>query len=102
MCFGIKLKSGFFKTQRYMLEISKNRIILTPGEKEGSSKQIVISDSDLVAVEMVEKDSNKVELEFNTKNGIYTGTLDIDVNIDNFIATFSRELGKRFSIAYYK
>jgi len=93
--YEIRFKTGFFKTQCYILNIFERKMILTPREKD-KLEQIVIIDKDLIAVEIINKDSSGAEIEIKTKNESYFGI--ITTGIDQLLLTLIREFGNKITV----
>jgi len=69
--FNIRMKTGFFETKTYELWIGKDRLVLS--SKESESDNIPIPDKNIISITL--KNEKAPEIEIQTRNKIYQGTL---------------------------
>lgn len=97
MMLDFKLKTGFFKTEQYILAIDTSQLILTP-KKDGETHRIVINDNDITTITIIKRGSRLIELEIVSKIGIYIGTLESNSKIDEIIFLLRKEFGRKFLV----
>ncbi len=97
MIYEIKLKTGFFKTEQYMLEITPKKIVLCPKEDVRNSN-IVIKTCEISNISINSRDSNLIEIEIVANNGVYICIVDAKYNIDELIYDLTKELGRKLII----
>lgn len=98
MVFHIKIKSGFFKTMQYNLEIRNKQIMLTQ-KNGGELDRIFIADSDLIAICLFRWNNGIVEqLELKTRSAIYIGSLAPETNVQELTWTLTKEFGSKVNV----
>ncbi|RQD78463.1 MAG: hypothetical protein D5R97_00330 [Candidatus Syntrophonatronum acetioxidans] len=75
--YDFKVKTGFFKTQDFILKIAPEGITLEPRE-EGMCKGTFIPRNELDNLYLTRRDQDKFEIEIKARGIIYSGTLIID------------------------
>lgn len=90
----IKLNSGFFKTENYVLSIEEDRLILLSDEYEN----INILKEHINTLNLIIKNLNLIEFEINTKEKNYTGIINELINVEEVIRQFKDELGDKFKL----
>lgn len=97
MIFQVKLKSGFFRTLNYKLEVEKDELVLKPEVREGTDL-IVIRNEDILELGIIRYSSGKMEFEIITTGSYYFGCISSENNIDELFSSLKSTLGKRLSI----
>lgn len=95
MKWNVKLKTGIFKTQEYLLWIEKRRIML---QNLTNVKDLLSFPYDQIKSVTFIKKNEGYELEINTNNGIYLAALTKDIDINELIGTFTSNFGKKVSL----
>jgi len=95
MTYEIKLKTGFFKTEEYILDVSKTQTTLTPKDKLETSN-IVIEASELISLTITKGKNYLTEFEIHSRDCTYTGIIDRRYSFDQLIYDFTKELGDKF------
>lgn len=93
MICKIRLKTGFFETTAYHLIIKTNQIVLNPVTDDCSRKKLLIRDQDLVSISVIQKRNS--EMEFQTKDKTYTGTLALDTDLNTLLYEIRKKLNNK-------
>lgn len=91
---NLKLNSGFFKTEDYILLIEKNRLVMSSDK----DKNIYILKDDISGLNLIIKEFDAINLEIFTKEKVYTGRLDKVTNVEKIIRYFKDEFGDKFKV----
>ena len=94
--FNINLKTGFFKTESYILSIEQESLKLIPANKNRTQDGVVIQYSDIKTVNV--SSGMPVEMEIITENKTYIGAFERSKDISGVINNFKNVLGKSFHI----
>lgn len=97
MIYHIKIKSGFFKTMQYNLEIRNEQIMLTQ-KNGGELDRIVIAGRDLIVMCLLRRNNGIVELELKTRSAIYIGSLAPETNVQELAWTLTKEFGRKVNV----
>lgn len=95
MKWNVKLKTGIFKTQEYLLWIEERKIILQ--DLTNIKDLLSFSYDQIKSVTFIKKNEG-YELEINTNNGIYLVALTKEIDINELIGTFTSNFGKKVSL----
>lgn len=93
MIYEIRLRTGFFETTSYTFMIKKNQIVLSPLSADGKTKDITICDASIVSV-LLRKKKNP-ELEIQTKDKVYLGTLGTKIDLSQVFQVLKKELNTK-------
>lgn len=91
---NLKLSSGFFKTKDYVLLIEENKLVMS-SDKYGN---IYILKDDISTLNLFIKEFDLIDFEIHTKEKIYTGKLDNEINVEQVIRYFKDEFGDKFKV----
>lgn len=89
---NIKLNSGFFKTENYVLSIEQDRLILLSDEYEN----INILKKHIDTLNLSIRKLDLIEFEIYTKEKNYIGIIDEVINVEEVIRCFKEEFGDKF------
>lgn len=96
MVWGIRMKTGIFQTQEYLLTVAKEGIILSP-QAEGKQK-IKFENQQIKSIAIIKKNAGTYELELDTQLGIYSGVLAKTVDVSEIFKDLSETFGSKVSI----
>lgn len=90
MICEIKLKTGFFKTKAYYLNIASKQLILSP--KEALDKdEIDLTHQELISITVTKKARKITQLEIQTQERPYTGTFAPNTDTEEVFSILNRE-----------
>jgi hypothetical protein len=93
MKIELRLRTGFYETTSYWMEVTKNRIALSPLPTGGGKEEIVIPGEIITAISVLEKKNPEIEIQ--TKEGIFSGTLSQETDLDKLFDLMKKELNKK-------
>jgi hypothetical protein len=94
--WGVRMKTGIFQTQEYLLTVTKEGIILSP-QAEGK-KKIKFEDQQIKSIAIIKKNVGTYELELDTQLGIYSGVLAKTADVSEIFKALSETFGSKVSI----
>ncbi|MPM10205.1 hypothetical protein SDC9_56532 [bioreactor metagenome] len=89
----LRLRTGFYETTSYWMDVIKNRIVLTPQTPDAGKEKIVILGEAIAAVTILEKKNPEIEIQ--TKGGTFFGTLAPETDLDKLFNQMKKELKKK-------
>lgn len=92
----MRLKTGFFETKLYDLQISKGKLRLSP--KILGDKEIVLLEKDISNILL--KNGESLNLEINTLDKAYQGTLIDKANYEDLLSNLRTNLNKKILCEY--
>lgn len=95
MKWKIKLKTGVFKTQEYLLWIEERRIML---QNITNSKELLIFSYEQINTITFIKKNEGYELEINTDGGIYLAAVTKNIDLNELLSVFNSNFGKKVSL----
>ncbi|MDD4775356.1 MAG: hypothetical protein PHG75_02510 [Syntrophomonas sp.] len=99
MIFAIKLRSGFFKTRPYYLNIDPGRLVLTPQEGREFGRLVLEAD-DLISISVIQRSARVRELEIISREGTFLGSFINQADLEEAARLLAREFGAKFSLQY--
>jgi len=91
MVYEFRLKTGFYETKLYSLNIHNKQIRMIPACADNKNKIITVSDNDLISVKVTERKS--LEIEIQTKDNLYSGVI-LGVSASGILDVLKKELHK--------
>lgn len=90
---NIRLKTGFFRTEAYILQVSPEYLQLIPASRD-AEKEVTIDYTDIRAITISSGDP--VEIEIRANRAIWIGTFPKMADIREINQVFAKVLGKKF------
>jgi len=94
--WNVKIKTGIFQTQEYLLKIEEDRIILSP--RTAVIETIRFCDLQIKLITLIKKNAGAYELEVDTHQGIYYGVLTKTADVSEIFKALSQTFGSKVSI----
>ena len=92
----MRLKTGFFETKLYDLQISNGKLRLSP--KILGDKEIVLLEKDISNILL--KNGESLDLEINTLDQAYQGTITNKANNEDLLGNLRTNLSKKILCEY--
>lgn len=89
MTYDIKLKTGFFKTQPYLLILDQGQIILTPHAADDNSRLVI----DAGSIRSISLTADEFEI---ITDVLYTGRLSNQTDVNQLSYLLAKEFGDKF------
>ncbi len=89
----LRLRTGFFETTSYWLEVRRNQIALLPLSPNEGKEKIVIPGEAITAVTLLEKKNPEIEIQ--TKEGLFSGTLAPETDLGMLFDLMKSKLNKK-------
>lgn len=89
----LRLRTGFFETTSYWMEVGKNQIVLLPLSPGGGKEEIVIPGEAIAAVTVLEKKNPEIEIQ--TNEGFFSGTLAPETDLAMLFDLLKSKLNKK-------
>ena len=96
MEYELRLKTGFFETKFYALQISKGKFRLLP--KISGDKEILLSEKDISALLL--KKGEALEIEINALEQSYEGTITDKENYNDLLSELKANLNIKILCEY--
>lgn len=93
MTLEVKLKTGFFKTERYYLTVGHRQICLTP--QDADNEEFIIDNNELISICIFKKSNQTGELEIVTQSRVYTLDFTNQSNLDDVRQSLANEFGDK-------
>ncbi|HHY68838.1 MAG TPA: hypothetical protein PLF08_03115 [Bacillota bacterium] len=90
MYTAVKLRTGFYETTCYFMEVKNEQVVLSPCNPEPARDTVIIDKDYLISVFLTR--SKLPELSFETTDGLYICILGPDLNIYKLLTSLENAL----------
>lgn len=97
MAYNLRLRLGFFRTERYSLEVFLKQLVLIPA---ANGDMIVLGDKDIESIIIFNRKLETMEFEINAVGGLYMGILEEAVDISELMGLLKEQFGNRVLLDY--
>lgn len=93
--YDIKLKSGFFKTENYSLEIEQEKLNLVSKQ---TGRKITFYENDITSISIIKSHPLQIQIEISTNKEIYSVYFQPETDCDNLIVSLRHRINTKICI----
>ncbi len=97
MTFEIKVRSGFFKTETWYLNLRPGQLTMTPQDGDLSRRR-VISQEEVQSICIIQHNSRVGDLEIVSQDATYLGSFTVPGDMEEAARILARMFRSRFSL----